>query len=62
MKLTEQEMFGRIEIALKVYYQEMGISDEIQVELFINWLYNQYGIIRKGVEDEKVDAVQKMGT
>jgi hypothetical protein len=57
MKLNEQEMFGRIEIALKVYYQQMGTSDKNQIEPFVNWLYNQYGIVRKGSTNEKLDSV-----
>lgn len=57
MKLNEQEMFERIEIALKVYYQQIGTSDKNQIEPFVNWLYNQYGIVRKGSTNEKLDSV-----
>jgi len=57
MKLNEQEMFERLEIALKVYYQQMGTSDKNQIEPFINWLYNQYGIVRKGTTNGKLDSV-----
>lgn len=57
-------MFERIETALKVYYQtnNMPQGGQIQVELFINWMYNQYGLVRKGVEHDTVDTIQKVGT
>ena len=64
MPLNEKEMFERIETALKVYYQINNIpaGGQIQVELFINWLYNQSGLVRKGVEHERLDTVPKVGS
>lgn len=60
MALNEREMFERLEIALKVYYKENNLppDSQIQLDLFINWLYNQYGLVRKGVKDEgKVETI-----
>ncbi len=57
MKLNEQEMFERLEIALKVYYQQTDALDKNQIEPFINWLYNQYGIVRKVSTNEKLVSV-----
>lgn len=63
MALNEKEMFERIETALNAYYSEMGISGQIQVEVFIDWMYNKYGRVRKkGVTNERLDIVQKLGT
>lgn len=64
MPISEKEMFQRLEIALKVYYEEFKLDpgSQIQLDLFVNWLYNQYGLVRKGVKDEKVDTVPKMGS
>ena len=61
MALNEKEMFERIEIGLAAYYDEMGTSGQIQVEVFVDWLYNKYGRVRKGVEHEKLVAVQSVG-
>jgi hypothetical protein len=58
--MTDQDFFQRIEIALKVYHTQNNIvqGEQIQLDLFINWLYNQYGIVRKGAaNDSKVDTV-----
>jgi hypothetical protein len=60
MKISEQEMFERIEIALKAYYEEMGISGQIQVEVFVDWMYNKYGRLRGKGENEKMDRVQRL--
>jgi hypothetical protein len=57
MKLNEQEMFERLEIALKAYYQQIGTLDKNQIEPFINWMYNQYCIVRKGLTNEKLDSI-----
>lgn len=57
MALNEREMFDRLETALKVYYQtnEIPPGGQIQLDLFFNWMYNQYGLVRKGVEDGKAN-------
>jgi len=65
MPISEKEMFQRLEIALKVYYDEFKLDQgsQIQLDLFINWLYNQYGLVRKGVGNEKqLDTVPKVGS
>lgn len=57
MALNEREMFDRLETALKVYYQtnEIPPGGQIQLDLFFNWMYNQYGLVRKGVENGKAN-------
>lgn len=57
MALNEREMFDRLETALKVYYQTNNIEPggQIQLDLFFNWMYNQYGLVRKGVENGKAN-------
>lgn len=64
MPISEKEMFERLEIALKVYYKDNQITPggQIQLDLFVNWLYNQYGLVRKGGSNEKLDNVQKLGS
>ena len=65
MPISEKEMFQRLEIALKVYYEEFKLDpgSQIQLDLFVNWLYNQYGLVRKGGEHEKqLDTVPKVGS
>ncbi len=64
MPLNEREMFDRIEIGLDTYYKTNNLDkgSQIQVELFIDWLYNQYGLIRKGVKHEGLDTIQKLGS
>lgn len=62
MKISEKEMFERIETALKAYYEEMNISGQIQVEVFIDWMYNKYGRLRGKVEDEKMVSVPRVGS
>lgn len=59
MALSEKEMFDRLEIALDVYYKTNQIppGGQIQLDLFIEWLYNQYGIVRKRSDNEKMDSI-----
>lgn len=57
-------MFDRLETALDVYYKTNNVTPggQIQLDLFVNWMYNQYGLVRKGADNGKVDTVQKMGS
>lgn len=40
--MRDQDWLHRVSTAYKVYSEDVG--SQIQIELFIQWLYQQYGI------------------
>ncbi len=56
--MNDREFFNKLEIALKHYCQTENISEleKVNLDSFINWLYNQYGMIRKGTGNGKLDT------
>lgn len=61
--MNDRDFLQRLEIGYQVYKEKMGKDcEQIQIDLFISWLYNQYGIVRKGVTNDKLDIVQTLGT
>ncbi len=56
--MNDREFFNKLEIALKHYCQTKNISEleKVNLDSFINWLYNQYGMIRKGTGNGKLDT------
>lgn len=49
--MQDKEFLTRVEIAWEVYKKQVNSS--IDIENFITWLYNQYGIIKQQSKDNK---------
>jgi hypothetical protein len=44
MKMIDKDWLERITIAYRVYTEQVGPN--LQIENFIDWLYQQYGIVQ----------------
>ena len=53
--MTEKDMLERIELAAKVYNQNRLHRDfqAEEIDKFISWMYQQYGIVRNKGIDQK---------
>ena len=47
--MNDKEWLERVTLAYKVYSK--NYSPQLQVELFIDWLYKQYGIVKPEKKD-----------
>ena len=49
--MIDKDWLHRIDIAYNTYIKDVGPQPEIDV--FIDWLYKQYGIVRQGDNNGK---------